>query len=300
MKILISGATGLVGTALAPALAAKGHEVFKLVRKAPTSAGEIRWDPESAVSDSELSRFTGFDAVIHLAGDNVASENWNDEKKRRIRESRTIGTKNLVDALRKCGNPPKVFVSASAVGFYGNRGDEILTEESDSGEGFLPEVSRDWESEIRKAGDFGARVVMLRIGIILAKEGGALEKMLTPFKFGVGGVVGSGKQYMSWVTLDDVVKAFVYAIESEDLRGPVNLTAPEPVTNEEFTKALGEVLNRPTIIPVPEIAIKLLYGEMGEALVLGGNRVLPKRLEAAGFKFEDTDLRKSLRKVLGA
>jgi uncharacterized protein (TIGR01777 family) len=298
MKILITGATGLVGTALAPVLAAKGHEVFKLVRKAPTSAGEIRWDPESTVSDGELQRFADFDAVIHLAGDNVASENWNDDKKRRIRESRTVGTKNLVDALRRCGAPPKVFVSASAVGFYGNRGDEILTEESDSGEGFLPEVSRDWESESRKAGDFGARVVMLRIGIILAKDGGALEKMLTPFKFGIGGVVGSGKQYMSWITLQDVVNAFVFAVENDALRGPVNLVAPNPVTNEEFTKALGEALNRPTIVPVPEFAIKLLYGEMGETLVLGGNRVLPKRLEAAGFQFEDTDVRKALRKAL--
>jgi hypothetical protein len=300
MKILITGATGLVGTALSPILAAKGHEVFKLVRKAPTSAGEIRWDPESAVSEGDLEKFAGFDAVVHLAGDNVASENWNDEKKRRIRDSRTVGTKNLVDALRKCGKPPKSFIAASAVGFYGNRGDEILTEDSDTGEGFLPEVSRDWESEIRKAGDFGARVVMLRIGIILAKDGGALEKMLTPFKFGVGGVVGSGKQYMSWVTLDDVVNAFVFAIENEELRGPVNLTAPNPVTNEEFTKALGEVLNRPTIIPVPEIAIKLLYGEMGETLVLGGNRVLPKRLEGAGFEFGETDVRKALRKVLSS
>lgn len=251
MKILITGATGLVGTALSPILAAKGHEVFKLVRKAPTSAGEIRWDPESAVSEGDLEKFAGFDAVVHLAGDNVASENWNDEKKRRIRDSRTVGTKNLVDALRKCGKPPKSFIAASAVGFYGNRGDEILTEDSDTGEGFLPEVSRDWESEIRKAGDFGARVVMLRIGIILAKDGGALEKMLTPFKFGVGGVVGSGKQYMSWVTLDDVVNAFVFAIENEELRGPVNLTAPNPVTNEEFTKALGEVFESPDDHPGP-------------------------------------------------
>ena len=298
MKILISGATGLVGTALAPVLTAKGHEVFKLVRKAPSTASEIRWDSEKGFSPADLERLEGFDAVVHLAGDNVASENWSDDKKRRIRESRTVGTKVLVDALKKCQQPPKVFVSASATGFYGNRGAEELTEDSEAGDGFLPEVCKDWESEIRKASDFGARVVMLRIGIVLSKDGGALDKMLTPFKFGVGGVVGSGEQYMSWIALEDLLRVIVFAVENENVRGPVNTTAPEPVTNEEFTKALGEALNRPTVIPVPEFAIKLLYGEMGEALVLGGNRVLPKRLEAAGFKFENTDIRKTLRKVL--
>jgi uncharacterized protein (TIGR01777 family) len=298
MKILISGSTGLVGTALAPALTAKGHEVFKLVRRAPSTASEIRWDSEAGFSSEDAARLEGFDAVVHLAGDNVASENWSDDKKRRIRESRTVGTKVLIDALKKCTRPPKAFISASATGFYGNRGAEELTEDSDAGEGFLPDVCKDWESEIRKASDFGARVVMLRIGIVLSKDGGALEKMLTPFKFGVGGVVGSGDQYMSWIALDDLVRAVVFAVENENLRGPVNATAPEPVTNEEFTKALGEALNRPTIIPVPEFAIKMLYGEMGEALVLGGNRVLPKRLEAAGFTFENTEIRKTLRKVL--
>lgn len=298
MKILISGATGLVGHALAPVLTAAGHEVFKLVRTAPTTASEIRWDAESGFLAADLARLEGFDAVVHLAGDNVASENWSDEKKRRIRESRTVGTKVLVDALKKCAQPPKVFVSASATGFYGNRGAEELNEDSDAGSGFLPDVCKEWEAEIRKASDFGARVVMLRIGIVLSKEGGALEKMLTPFKFGVGGVVGSGEQYMSWISIEDLVRVIVFAVENESVRGPVNATAPEPVTNEEFTKALGEALNRPTIIPVPEFAIKMLYGEMGEALVLGGNRVLPKRLEAAGFKFENTDIRKTLRKVL--
>lgn len=299
MKVLISGATGLVGKALAPVLTAKGMEVFKLVRSAPSTASEIRWDSEKGFSEQDRERLEGFDAVVHLAGDNVASENWSDDKKRRIRESRTVGTKVLIDALKKCKQPPKVFVSASATGFYGSRAAEELTEDSDAGEGFLPEVCRDWEAEIRKASDFGARVVMLRIGIVLSKEGGALDKMLTPFKFGVGGVVGSGEQYMSWISLSDLVRAVVFALENDAVRGPVNATAPNPVTNEEFTKALGEALNRPTLIPVPEFAIKLLYGEMGEALVLGGNRVLPRRLEAAGFSFEDTDIRKTLRRVLG-
>lgn len=299
MKILISGATGMVGTALAPILTAKGHEVVKLVRSAPSTASEIRWDSEKGFSDADRERLEGFDAVVHLAGDNVASENWSDDKKRRIRESRTVGTKVLVDALKKCKRPPQVFVSASATGFYGNRGSEVLNEDSDAGEGFLPEVCKDWESEIRKAGDFGARVVMLRIGIVLAKEGGALDKMLTPFKLGVGGVVGSGEQYMSWVALEDLLRIIEFAIENENIRGPVNVTAPNPVTNEQFTKALGGALSRPTFVPVPGFAITLLYGEMGEALILGGNRVTPKKLQDAGFEFKHTEIGETLKSVLG-
>lgn len=298
MRILISGATGMVGTALAPILTAKGHEVVKLVRSAPSTASEIRWDSEVGFAESDRERLEGFDAVVHLAGDNVASENWSDDKKRRIRESRTVGTKVLIDALKKCKQPPKTFVSASATGFYGNRGDEILTEDSEAGEGFLPDVCKDWESEIRKAGDFGARVVMLRIGIVLAKEGGALDKMLTPFKFGVGGVVGSGKQYMSWIVLEDLLRLIEFAVDTDSLRGPVNAVAPNPVTNEEFTKALGEVLGRPTFIPVPGFAITLLYGEMGEALVLGGNNVVPKKLQEVGFEFKHTEVGEALKAVL--
>ncbi len=294
MKILISGASGLVGTHLIPTLKAKGHEVYRLVRKDPERADEIQWDAEDGFAEAEQAKLENFDAVVHLAGDNVASENWSAEKKRKIKESRTVGTRVLVDALRKCTNPPKVLVSASAIGFYGNREDERLTEDSAKGAGFFPEVCDEWEKEAQKATDFGARVVSPRIGVVLAKDGGALEKMLTPFKFGVGGVIGSGKQWMSWIALDDLVKIFHFALETEDLQGAINATAPNPATNEEFTKALGKALSRPTIFPIPAFAIKLLFGEMGERLLLEGCRVVPKRLQDAGFEFQFANLEDAL------
>ena len=296
MKILISGATGLVGTTLIPTLTAKNYEVFKLVRKTPKSADEIQWDAEKGFSDEEKSKLEEFDAVIHLAGDNVASENWSQEKKRKIRDSRVVGTRVLVEALKTLKSPPKVFVSASAIGFYGNREDEILTEDSPKGVGFFPEVCDAWEQEARKAEDF-ARVVMLRIGVVLAKEGGALEKMLTPFKLGVGGVVGSGKQWMPWIAIDDIVGIIHFALENE-ISGAINTTAPNPVTNYDFTKTFGTVINRPTIFPIPEFAIKLMFGEMGETLLLQGCRVVPKRLEELGYKFKFTDLEEAMKHVL--
>jgi uncharacterized protein (TIGR01777 family) len=298
MKILISGASGLVGKHLTPTLKAKGHEVYKLVRKTPKSSDEIRWDAEKGFSETEQAKLENFDAVVHLAGDNVASENWSDEKKRKIKDSRVVGTRVLVDALKQGKNPPKIFVSASAVGFYGDRRDEVLTEDSKQGEGFLTDVCTAWEDEIEKAEEF-ARVVFLRIGVVLAKDGGALEKMLTPFKFGVGGTVGSGKQWMSWIALDDLIKLVHFALENENLRGAVNAVAPNPATNEEFTKTLGKVLHRPTVLPIPEFAVKLLFGEMGETLLLQGARVLPKKLEAAGFEFEFTNLEEAMKYVLG-
>jgi uncharacterized protein (TIGR01777 family) len=298
MKILISGASGLVGTHLIPTLEAKGHEIFRLVRKTPKNANEIQWNEKTGFSEIEQPILENFDSVVHLAGDNVASENWSDEKKRRIRESRTTGTRVLVDALKKCANPPKVFVSASASGFYGDRKDEILTEESPKGEGFLPDVCDEWETEARHAEEFGARVVTPRIGVVLAKDGGALEKMLTPFKLGVGGVVGSGKQWMSWIALDDLIGIINFALENENLRGAVNTVAPNPATNEEFTKTFGKVLHRPTILPIPEFAIKLLYGEMGETLLLQGQRMIPKKLQDAGFEFQYPNLEDALKHVL--
>jgi len=298
MKILISGASGLVGTHLIPTLLAKGHEVQKLVRKVSQSVDEIQWDAEKGFAESEQSKLENFDAVVHLAGDNVASENWSEEKKRKIRDSRVVGTRVLIAALKQTQNPPKHFVSASAIGFYSNCGDEVLTEDSAKGEGFLPEVCSAWEAEAQRAEEFGARTVCLRIGIVLAKDGGALEKMLTPFKLGVGGVVGSGKQWMSWIALDDLIKIIHYALENKNLHGSVNAISPNPVTNQEFTKTLGGVLNRPAILPIPEFGIKLLFGEMGKTLLLEGARILPKKLEDAGFKFNFTNLEDALKHVL--
>lgn len=297
MKILISGASGLVGKYLIPTLLAKGHTVSKLVRVKPNSPDEIRWDAEKGFSIGESAKLERFDAVIHLAGDNVASENWSDEKKRKIKESRVVGTRVLVDALKTLKNPPKHFISASAIGFYGSRGATILNEESASGEGFLPEVCVAWEDEIVKAEAF-ARVAFLRIGVVLAKDGGALEKMITPFKFFVGGTIGSGKQWMSWIAIDDLIKIFHFVLENENLRGAFNAVAPNAVTNDEFTKTLGKVLHRPTILPMPEFAIKLLFGEMGETLLLEGARVYPQKLLDAKFIFDYINLDAAMRHVL--
>ncbi|GIU82211.1 MAG: TIGR01777 family protein [Acidobacteria bacterium] len=298
MKVLISGATGLVANALIPVLQSKGHEICKLVRKTKGEANEILWDAEKGFSEESEKKLEGFDAVINLAGDNVASERWTPEKKRRIRNSRVLGTRNLVEALKRREIKPKVFISASAIGFYGNRGDEILTEESPKGEGFFPEVCTEWEAEALKAEDFGARVVLLRIGIVLAKEGGALKKMLLPFWLGLGGVVGSGKQWMSWIALEDLVRIIIFSLENDSVQGAINCTAPNPVTNYEFTKTLGKVLSRPTILPIPSLAIKFLFGEMGETLLLEGNRVLPKRLQDLGFEFSFPNLEDALREIL--
>lgn len=298
MKILISGASGLVGTHLIPTLKAKGHEIYRLVRKTPRTPDEIGWDAQKGFSDTEQGKLENFDAVIHLAGDSIAAENWSEEKKRRIRESRAVGTRVLVDALKQMQNPPKIFISASASGFYGDRKDEILTEESGKGTGFIPDICDEWETEARKAEGFGARVVTPRIGVVLSKDGGALDKMLTPFKLGVGGVVGSGKQWMPWISLDDLISVIHFALENEDLKGPVNTVSPQAVTNEEFTKTFGKVLHRPTILPIPEFAIKLLYGEMGETLLLQGQRMEPKVLQEAGFEFQFPNLEDALKHAL--
>ena len=294
MKILITGASGLIGKALQQSFAEKGHQMLLAGRGKPARENEIQWSPEDGFRDEDLERLEGFDAVVHLAGENIAGLRWTDEKKKAIRDSRVKGTHNIVDTLAKLDRKPKVFVSGSALGFYGDRGDEIMTETSRAGNTFLSEVCKEWEMESRHAEDAGIRTVLLRTAIVLSKDGGALATMLTPFKFGVGGVVGSGKQWMSWISLDDVIGIINFALENEGLRGAVNVASPNPVTNEEFTKTLGEVLYRPTFLPLPEFAVNLMFGEMGDALLIDSTRVAPKRLLDAGYKFKFTDLKSAL------
>ncbi|HEX7998469.1 MAG TPA: TIGR01777 family oxidoreductase [Pyrinomonadaceae bacterium] len=289
MKILVTGASGLVGTALLPALKAAGHEVYRLVRSAADRAANgINWNPSEGTIDA--ASLEGMEAAIHLAGENIAEGRWTDEKKRRIRESRVKGTRLLSETLAGLEQKPHTLLSASATGFYGDRGDELLTEQSASGKDFLAEVCREWELATQPAAQSGMRVVNLRFGVILSAEGGALKKMLTPFKLGVGGKIGSGRQYMSWIGIDDAVGAILFALETETLRGPVNVVSPQPVTNLEFTKTLGRVLSRPTIFSVPEFAARLAFGEVADALLLSSTRVVPLRLKEAGYQFKYPEL----------
>lgn len=296
MRIVVTGSTGLVGSRLVPTLKSKGHEVFRLVRHKPNDATEIYWDPgEGTLSGVDLE---GLDAVIHLAGENLAEGRWTDEKKKRIRESRVQGTTLLSETLASLNRKPQVLVSASAVGIYGSRGDEILTEQSASGSDFLSEVCREWELATQPAAQAGIRVVNMRFGVILSREGGALKKMLFPFRMGVGGKLGSGKQYMSWVAIEDAVGAIEHALERDSLRGPVNVVAPGAATNYEFTKALGHALSRPTIFPVPAFAARLVFGEMADATLLASQRVEPERLKESGYIFKYAELKDALRHAL--
>lgn len=287
----------MIGSALVPALEGNGHEVLRVSRSERDEANFVRWDPYEGFTESEAAKLEGVDAVVHLAGESIG-EYWTEEKKKRLRKSRVEGTRTLVEALSKLDRPPRVFVSASAVGYYGSRGDEELGDDSSPGEGFLAELSQDWEAESMKAAEFGARVVIPRFGIVLSKEGGALAKMITPFSFGLGGTVGEGSQWMSWIALPDIVRMIQFLINNDRISGALNATAPNPVTNEEFTNVLGKVLRRPTIIPVPGFGVKLLFGEMGERLLLEGARVLPEKLLEAGFKFDYPDLEGALKQAL--
>jgi uncharacterized protein (TIGR01777 family) len=296
MRILISGSHGLVGTALIKSLETSGHEVFRLVRYGPTSDAEIEWSPDRY--SIALSRIEGFDAVVNLAGESIAAGRWTDEKKRRIRESRVKGTKLLGDALANLTDSPKTFICASAIGYYGNRGDETLTEASTPGDDFLANVCREWEEATALATEKGIRVVNTRFGIILDKNGGALAKMLPPFRMGVGGKIGDGKQWMSWIALDDVIGGLRLAITNQSLQGPVNFVAPNPVTNTEFTKALGKALSRPTLFPIPAFGVRLAFGEMADALLLTSQRVEPARLKDFGYEFKHGDIGKTLAHVL--
>lgn len=294
MKILITGASGLIGKALQRSFAEKGYEMLLASRSEAKDEQHIQWNAETGFADEDLKRLEGLDAAIHLAGENIAGLRWTEDKKKAIRDSRVIGTRTMIEAFAKLEKKPKTFIAGSAMGFYGDRGDEELTEASPAGTTFLADVCKEWEAESRRAEDLGIRTVLLRTGIVLSKDGGALATMLTPFKFGVGGVVGNGKQWMSWISLDDVVGVLNFALENENVRGAVNNVAPNPATNEEFTKTLGEVLYRPTFLPLPEFAVHMVFGEMGDALLLDSTKVIPKRLKDAGYEFKFTDLKKAL------
>lgn len=281
MNIYLSGSNGLVGTAVKKAFEAEGHSVTGLGR-----------------DFSKPLDFQGVDAVIHLAGENIAEGRWNAAKKARIKDSRLIGTQKLAEQLAQSEHKPSVFISASATGFYGDTGSETITETSAAGTGFLPEVCVEWEASTQPAEEAGIRTVHLRTGIVMSKKGGALKKMLPPFLLGGGGILGTGKQYMSWITLADMVGAIRFAMENDSLSGPVNLTAPNPVDNKEFTKILGRVIKRPTIAPLPGFAAKLIFGEMADAILLSGTKVLPTKLTEAGYSFTHATLEPALQDVM--
>lgn len=298
MNVLVSGSTGLVGTAVVASLTAEGHSVTRLVRS-PGSPGtaSIAWDP--VAKQLPAPALEGLDAVVHLAGENIAKGRWNAAKKGKIRDSRVQGTRVLCEALAQLVEPPKVLVSASAIGYYGSRGDRVMREESRPGTDFLAEVCQAWEAATQPAEARGIRVVHLRIGVVMAREGGALHKMLTPFKLGAGGIIGSGQQYVSWVALDDVSGIIQHVLDTETLSGPVNAVAPNPVTNHEFTKTLGRVLKRPTPFPMPKPVVQAMFGEMGDALLLSSTRVEPVRLVDSGYTFRHPDLEAALQHILG-
>ncbi len=294
-QVLISGASGLIGSALLPALQANGCQVTRLVRGAASGKSDIAWDPSRPLAPESVS---GFDAVVHLAGESIVGR-WTDAKKRRVRESRMQGTRNLAEALAAAPQAARVFISASAIGYYGDRGDEMLREESSSGSGFLPEVCREWESAAEPATKAGIRTAQMRFGVVLSASGGALKEMLPPFRMGVGGNIGSGRQWMSWIDIDDVVGAIQHVITNQTLRGPVNVVGPNPARNAEFSKTLASVLSRPAIIPMPAFAARLAFGQMADELLLASQRVEPAKLMASGYVFRQPELRPALENILG-
>jgi uncharacterized protein len=300
MKILVTGATGLVGTALVRALARDGHTVCRLMRpggekRAATDGFDVPWNPATGELGGAA---VGADAVVNLAGASIADGRWSAERKALLRSSRVGTTRALVSALAKMNAKPAVLVSASAIGYYGNRGDELLTEESAAGTDFLSDLAREWEAEALKAEALGIRVVLARFGIILARQGGALPQMMMPFYVFAGGRVGSGKQWMSWVSLDDVVGILRLALDNNAVRGVINVVTSQPVRNAEFTKALAGAMHRPAIFPAPAFALRLMLGEMADALLLGSQRVVPQRLEQLGYRFLHADLTSTLRAIL--
>jgi uncharacterized protein (TIGR01777 family) len=296
--VAVTGSSGLLGSALIASLIADGHGVIRLIRRDPRPGERaLRWDPSTGAimpSGPALA-----DAVVHLAGESVADGRWTAAHKQRIRDSRVGATRRLVETLTRMATPPAVLVSASATGYYGHRGDEILTEESRSGTGYLAEVSREWEAATAVAIARGVRVVTLRIGIVLSPVGGALAKMLFPFRLGLGGALGDGRQWMSWISLEDTIAVIRHALDADALRGPINTVAPSPVTNAEFARTLAHVLWRPAVIPMPAFALRLALGEMADELLLSSIRAVPARLQAEGFTFRHLMLESALRSALG-
>jgi uncharacterized protein (TIGR01777 family) len=294
VKIAVSGASGMIGSALVPALRARGHEVLRLVRREPVAADEVGWDPAAGTIDAEA--LEGTDAALHLSGRNIG-QRWSEKVKREVLASRVDTGRLLARTLASLDPTPATLVSAGAVGYYGNRGDEELTEESARGEGFMADVCEAWEGSLEAAREAGMRVVVLRQGIVLSRIGGALPKLLTPFKLGLGGRVGSGAQWWPWVTLEDLVRVYEHALTG-DLEGPVNVAAPGAVTNAELTKALGRALGRPTLLPLPASAVKVMFGQMGVEALLGGQRAIPAKLVASGFTFSQPTIDAGLAKAL--
>lgn len=297
MRVLVSGSSGLIGSALLPALREAGHDVLRLVRRAPESPDEVRWDVDAGTLDRDA--LGSVDAIVHLAGEGIGEKRWSPEQKRRILDSRVKGTRLLAETAAALDPRPSVFVCGSAVGFYGLRGDEVLTEESTSGDGFLADVVRQWEAAAAPAADAGIRTVLLRTGIILSPEGGALGRLLPLIKLGVGGRLGSGRQWWSWIALEDEVRLILHCLDHDDVAGPVNATAPQPATNAEVVKALGKAAGRPTVLPVPTFALSLVMGgELTDEVILAGQRALPKAAEAAGFRFTHPDIDSAARAIL--
>ena len=295
MKVAVTGSSGLIGTSLVSFLLEKNVTVSKILRENPED-DDISWKPEDGDWNSAFTG--GVDGIVHLAGENIASGKWTRKKKEKIRNSRIEGTKRLCEHILKLPTPPSVLVCASAIGYYGNRGVEFLNEGSSRGSGFLPDVCLGWEEAAESVSKAGIRVVNVRFGIVLSKDGGALAKMMTPFKMGMGGKIGSGTQFMSWVAMDDVTGAIYHTLTTDLLKGPVNVTAPNPVTNKEFTNTLGEVLKRPAVVPMPAFAAKLAFGEMANDLLLASTKVAPKMLSDSGYEFQYPELENALRHIL--
>lgn len=293
-RILVSGVSGSIGAALLPSLKARGYNISRLVRGPGSGEGQINWNPEAPLSPESVS---GYEAVIHLAGESIGGR-WTDAKKKRILESRVQGTRHLAEALAKTKDRPRVLITASAIGYYGDREDEVLREESPPGQGFLPDVCREWEAASQPAAQAWIRTVHMRTGLVLSPQGGALQKMLPPFRLGLAGNMGSGRQWWSWIDVQDWVGAVHHILKTDLLQGPVNIVSPQPVTNAEFTKTLASVLSRPAFFPMPAFAARLVFGQMADELLLASQRVEPKKLLASGYPFQYSDLRKSLAAIL--